>query len=162
MKNIWYKAEKTEIAQSLGYEGYLEALPPLYESGLSLREVGRLFDICGDSVAYRLRNMGIKLRKRGGFNNVTDKNKKGIHFLEEQDKTALKLGYCNYLDAIKRMYLAKFSSSEIAKYFGVTGPAIRYRLVKMGIPMRTPGYPGGQGVALRRDLETGKYQIQKV
>ena len=66
MKCIHYEAEKTTIAKKLGYRSYLEALGPLYAALQSSRKVAEIFGETGAAVRYRLKQLGVKRRGRGG------------------------------------------------------------------------------------------------
>lgn len=58
----------------------------------------------------------------------------------EKDQVARADGFGDYELAVSRLYLVnKWSMSEIARYFNVTSAAIRYNLVKQGVPMRPRG-----------------------
>ena len=68
---IYYLKDKNDLAQKLGYPDYLTAIQYMYVIKLlSLSKIGRKFEVSGFAVRVNLIKLGVKMRPRGGANNV--------------------------------------------------------------------------------------------
>lgn len=66
-------------AQALGYENEKEMLQDLYEvNGFTIKEIARMLGFSFFNVRKRAMSWGIRMRTRGGPNNVGNRRLKGI------------------------------------------------------------------------------------
>ena len=66
---IWYADDNNARARQLGYDNYDHAIVTMYQDEwLSYRQTGEWFDKTWYTVAWRLKNLGIQARPRGGKN----------------------------------------------------------------------------------------------
>ena len=69
---------KNSRARELGYKDYDDAIVKMYrDEGLSYRQTGDWFDMTWYAVAWRLKNLGILARGRGGKNHKLSYYRKG-------------------------------------------------------------------------------------
>lgn len=60
----YYHSEKLKIAESLGYDTIDNAYKSLYLTH-SMSEIAEIFGVTRMAVSYRLKQYGVKIRKRG-------------------------------------------------------------------------------------------------
>ena len=66
--NFAYKADKLELAKSLGFNYISEAIVSLYRQNKSTKKTGELLEIGSVAIGYMLKKFGEPLRGRGGAN----------------------------------------------------------------------------------------------
>ena len=65
-QGMQYGAEKQAKAEQLGYKSFFDAIEKLYRNGLSTRQVGKVFDMTPMGIRYRLKQLGVEMKPRGG------------------------------------------------------------------------------------------------
>ena len=72
---IYYLKDKNDLAQKLGYPDYVTAIQYMYVILLfPLSQIAKLFGISWEAVRANLVKLGVKMRPRGGANNVRGVN----------------------------------------------------------------------------------------
>lgn len=105
----------------------------LYESGLSLPEIGRIVDIHHTNVLRRLRAAGVRMRPP-------------VRPVAEFD-----------VDEAASMYLSGMGVKRVATAFGVGADKVRAALAVAGVALRNPGrIPGGEAPSQR----TGRDKVE--
>ncbi len=69
-KGIHYHADQMKIAKSYGFDSIEQATRKMYQGGMSLSQIGKVFEIQPASVWVRLKKFGVERRGRGGANRV--------------------------------------------------------------------------------------------
>ena len=68
-KHIKFENSVNAVANTLGFDSYLEAVAGLYAETGSSKKVAERLGVTGPAVIYRLKQMGVPLKSPGGANN---------------------------------------------------------------------------------------------
>ena len=109
-----------------GFKRHVDDGVALYNSGLSLTQIGKRYYASRQTIAKYLEAAGVVLRSRGGANNP-EGNAPRQRRLEP------------HADQVIAMYAAGESLSAIAEHFGFDAKAVRRLLKRHGVTIRSRG-----------------------
>ena len=109
-----------------GFKRHVDDGVALYNSGLSLTQIGKRYYASRQTIAKYLEAAGVVLRSRGGVNNP-------------EGNAPRQRRLAPYADEVIAMYAAGKSLSAIADHFGFEATSVKRLLKRHGVTMRPRG-----------------------